>query len=337
MSDSDSSSDEEEIQEHEADAAAALKSGKLKVPNGDGTFRCPFCVSKKKQDYKYHELLAHATGQGKSIRGNLVMGGQHRALATFLETELKHFAEPAAPRFVKLEQATPQRKQADHMVVHPWVGLVYNIGTVESGGKRTSAGAGELKERFREYCPDQVKSFWDFRGSLGVAAITFNPDMLGYGHCRAFETGFLSAHHGKNNWLKNKKAGCLGTELYGWMATEEDYNENGKVGEYLRGRCNLKTMNELEDDRMRTHEHLRNQLIHTIAAQSELLAHADTENFGLRSRMEAAEQARKRADLERQILEDKHRMGNHHQYPVGPTLGTGVGVCRDRTRERVTT
>lgn len=103
-----------------------------------------------------------------------------------------------------------------------------------------------------------MKFFWDFRGLLGVVVIIFNLDMLGYGYCRVFEMGFLSVYYGKNNWLKNKKVGCFGIELYGWMVIEEDYNENGKVGEYLWGRCNFKIMNEFEDDRMCMYEYFRN-------------------------------------------------------------------------------
>lgn len=325
---SDSGSDDEEVKEHETEASADLKSGKLKASNVDGTLKCPFCVSKKKQDYKYHELLAHASGQGKSKRGNLVMVGQHRALASYLQNELKDLAKPAAPRYVKLEQAPPQRKESGHMFVHPWVALIYNIGTVESAGKRTSPGAGELKEQFQKFNPDQVKAFWDFRGSLGMAAITFRKDLQGYEDCRLLEMSFLEKHHGKNNYLKNKETRCLGTELYGWMATEDDYNDRGKVGEFLRDKFNLKTMTQLEDDKMRTHEHLRKQLQDTISAQNQMIANQNTENVGLRNKMEAAEQGRKIAELQRQIQEEKFKEGSGW---TSPTLGCGhCFFCTER-------
>lgn len=307
----DSGSEDDEIREHEAEAASELKSGKLQVVSGEGTFRCPFCVSKKKQEYKYHELLAHSTGQAKSIRGDFVMGGKHRALSAYLQNELKHFAAPAAIRHIKLEQAVPQRTQVEveGKMLYPWVVLIYNIQTVQTGGRKSSAGAGELKERFQEYCPEQVKTLWDFRGPLGVAAITFSKDMLGYGHSRALETNFLRTHHGKHNWLKNKEAGCLGTELYGWMATPEDCCQSGPVGKYLTDSFTEKTMFEMEEEKMRAAQQVTKQLAQTISTQSAQLENALTENDGLRYRMEAEEQARKKVELEIQALQDRHKQG----------------------------
>jgi hypothetical protein len=34
-----------------------IKEGKLKVLNSDGTFRCPFSPNKRKQSYKFSEIL----------------------------------------------------------------------------------------------------------------------------------------------------------------------------------------------------------------------------------------------------------------------------------------
>jgi hypothetical protein len=41
-----------------------LPSGNHQVRNPDGTFYCPFCPSKKKQDYKLKGLLQHADAIG---------------------------------------------------------------------------------------------------------------------------------------------------------------------------------------------------------------------------------------------------------------------------------
>ncbi len=59
---------ESEAEEFEEQAIQDIKEGKLKVLNSDGTFRCPFSPNKKKQSYKFSEILQHAEGVQKGKR-----------------------------------------------------------------------------------------------------------------------------------------------------------------------------------------------------------------------------------------------------------------------------
>ncbi|KAG8069376.1 hypothetical protein GUJ93_ZPchr0005g15322 [Zizania palustris] len=54
-----------------------LQSGKHRVRNPDGTFHCPLCLGKKKQNYQLKDLLQHADG----------IGARHRAFARFVHTD----------------------------------------------------------------------------------------------------------------------------------------------------------------------------------------------------------------------------------------------------------
>ncbi|KAL5102032.1 hypothetical protein RYX36_006359 [Vicia faba] len=66
-----------------------LRTGKQKVKTSSETFSCPYCPEKK-QDYKYNELLNHATGIGRSSsdKRSDKEKGCHLALVKYLEQDL---------------------------------------------------------------------------------------------------------------------------------------------------------------------------------------------------------------------------------------------------------
>ncbi|CAN0905258.1 Factor of DNA methylation 5 [Linum grandiflorum] len=58
-----------------------------------GRLRCPFCPGKKKQSYKYKELLQHASGVGKgSAKRSGKQKANHLALVRYLEVDLDDLA-----------------------------------------------------------------------------------------------------------------------------------------------------------------------------------------------------------------------------------------------------
>ncbi|KAF7141680.1 hypothetical protein RHSIM_Rhsim06G0089800 [Rhododendron simsii] len=63
---SESSSDisDSEINEYKDKSYEELKKGNYRVKNRDGSLRCPFCLGKKKQQFKYRDLLQHAPRVG---------------------------------------------------------------------------------------------------------------------------------------------------------------------------------------------------------------------------------------------------------------------------------
>ena len=63
MADSDSDEyDSDEVNKAYEEAKASLQDRTVKCVNSDGTFRCPYSPGRKKQDYKYSEILQHAVG-----------------------------------------------------------------------------------------------------------------------------------------------------------------------------------------------------------------------------------------------------------------------------------
>ncbi|WVY90615.1 hypothetical protein V8G54_036129 [Vigna mungo] len=75
-----------------------LKKGTYKVKNSDETFICPYCPERK-QDYKYRELLNHASGVGRSSseKRTAKEKANHLALVKYLEKDLAYLDGTSKP------------------------------------------------------------------------------------------------------------------------------------------------------------------------------------------------------------------------------------------------
>ncbi|KAM3279716.1 hypothetical protein ACQJBY_046845 [Aegilops geniculata] len=100
-SDESSELSDTDIGDYAKKAYADLKSGKLMARFGTDRFTCPFCLGKKKLDYRYIELLNHAIGLSASNHAAKVKAN-HQALANHLETD---HADAAASRPVRQTEA----------------------------------------------------------------------------------------------------------------------------------------------------------------------------------------------------------------------------------------
>jgi hypothetical protein len=133
-SDEESDISESEIHEYKEKPYDELKTGKFKVKGPNGTLRCPFCAGKKKQDYKYKDLLQHANGVGTgSSNRSAKQKANHLALAKYLETELANEAEPQPQRVCK--PATTATSEKDEVYCWPWTGIIVNILDEPKNGK----------------------------------------------------------------------------------------------------------------------------------------------------------------------------------------------------------
>lgn len=150
-SDDYSNSDEEETGTFEEKVSEGIRSGRLVVKNGDGTYKCPLSPGRKKQKYKYRELLAHATQISRGKKGPEKVGG-HRALMKFLEEDLGDKPMPLqAERVLYLEQAVPKREATATRLLAPWMGILVNIDNTRTNDKgfRVAAGAADIREKFK--------------------------------------------------------------------------------------------------------------------------------------------------------------------------------------------
>ncbi|CAH9142741.1 unnamed protein product [Cuscuta epithymum] len=244
MSSSDEESDlsESEINDYKEKPYEELRSGKFKVKGPNGCLRCPFCAGKKKQDYKYKDLLQHATGVGKgSANRRLIQKANHLALAQYLEKDLADEAEPLPERAV---QPVHVASEQNNLYCWPWIGIVVNV------LEKVTENAVEEEEfwlkRFSKYGAQEVKIFCDDKSRTSELAIKFKRDWTGYKNALEFEMAFVADCCSKRDW--NAQRSSPGSNIYGWFAREDDYHSDGAIGYYLREIGQLKTITDLEQE-----------------------------------------------------------------------------------------
>ncbi|XP_034699030.1 factor of DNA methylation 1-like [Vitis riparia] len=240
-SDQESDISESEIVEYKEKPYEQLKTGKYKVKGTNGMLRCPFCAGKKKQDYRYKDLLQHASGVAKgSANRSAKQKANHLALAKYLETDLASESDQA-PRAVEPKPVTRTQEQ-DDLFVWPWTGIITNIVTEQKNGNDLGDSAYWLK-KFSKHKPLEVHTFWNDIDQTALAIVRFNNDWTGFMNATAFEKAFEADRHSKKEWNVQKQH--RGSNIYGWVARADDYISEGPVGEYLRKTGELKTISDI--------------------------------------------------------------------------------------------
>lgn len=132
---------ESKAEEFEEQAIQDIKQGKLKVLNSDGTFRCPFSLNKKKQSYKFSEILQHAEGVQKG-KQSMEAAGKHQALLRHLKQDHKERAQPQAEQIIYLDQTIPSRVEKPRFVI-PHMGILLNIKNIYTCADGFHQGPGQ--------------------------------------------------------------------------------------------------------------------------------------------------------------------------------------------------
>ena len=238
-SDEESDISESEINDYKDKPYEELRSGKLKVKGPNGTLRCPFCAGKKKQDYKYKDLLQHSSGVAKgSANRSAVQKANHLALALYLEKELAHEADqtqrPAPPKPVVRDE------KAEDLYVWPWAGVVANIQLSQPKDGEDLLDSGYWLKKFSKWKPLEVYTFFNEEEQAAGAVVYFNKDWNGFGNATDFGKWFISDCHGKEHWNARKQK--PGSSINGWCARFDDYESQGPVGEFLCKRGQLQTV-----------------------------------------------------------------------------------------------
>ncbi|XP_047166875.1 factor of DNA methylation 1-like [Vigna umbellata] len=256
-SEEDSDLSESEIYDYSEKPYELLRAGKYKVKNLNGTLRCPYCAGKKKQDYKYKDLLQHASGVGKgSANRSAKQKANHLALAKYLEIDLASEAEPI--QNPALPPVVSQPSQLEYLYyVWPWTGIIVNI-----KGKLIDS-THWLKE-FAKFRPTDSHIFMKDSDMAAQAVVVFNSDWNGFINATEFEKSFETARRGKKDWSSNKLE--ADSNIYGWVAREDDYNCGGPIGEYLRSKGTLRTVSDIVQEASES----RNNIVTNLTKEIEI-------------------------------------------------------------------
>ncbi|XP_042504376.1 protein INVOLVED IN DE NOVO 2-like [Macadamia integrifolia] len=265
----DESSDlsESEINEYGDKSYEKLKSGDPKVKISNDTYRCPFCLGKRKRDYLYKELLQHASGVGKgSSTRSVKQKANHLALAKFMERDIA----PEGSLLQHVAVSGPPSGRDNDVFVWPWTGIVVNIPTDYKDRRYVGESGSKLREQFirRGYNPVRVRPLWNYRGHSGTAIVEFNKDWPGFNNAMSFEKAYEADHYGKRDWSGRKHKG---SSLYAWVAREDDYKSGGIIGEELQKIGDLKTISDIVAEEERKKKKLVSNLTSVIEIKNKHL------------------------------------------------------------------
>lgn len=267
----DNSSDEEsEISESEIDVYSdkpykLLKNGDYKVKVKD-TFRCPFCSGKKKQHYKYKELLAHASGVAKgSASRSAKQKANHFALAKYMENELAGDAEVPRPQVTSSSWKQSQAVEND-IYVWPWMGIVINP-VRRTDNNKLLLDSAYWSKKFARFNPLEVKTLWLEQESVVAVIPQFNSGMSGFKSATELEKEYEIRGCGKKDW--SDKRGDWRSKAYGWCARADDYNSQGSIAEYLSKVGKLRSFSDICNEEIQNKNIVVDDLANKIAMTNE--------------------------------------------------------------------
>nr|DAD26436.1 TPA_asm: hypothetical protein HUJ06_027904 [Nelumbo nucifera] len=252
---------ESEIEEHEDKSYKKLKNGNYQVKTSGESFRCPFCPGKRKRDYLYMEILQHAAGLGTGSHNRSVkQKANHLALKKYLKTEI---APVGGPSERAAETKPPTGHNHDEKFVWPWTGIVVNLPIEWKDGRYVGESGSRLRDQLarRGFSPVRVQSLWNHRGHSGTALVEFNKNWPGFNDAMSFEKAFQADHHGKKDWYARERRG---SNIYAWVARDDDYKSTGIIGEHLQKIGDLKTISEIVAEETRKTDKLVSNLTNTI-------------------------------------------------------------------------
>ena len=264
--DEESEISESEIDDYSENPYRKLQTGHYMVKKVNGTLRCPFCSGKKKQDYKYKELMAHASGVSKgSVSRSAKQKANHLALANYLETELAGggHAEPLPRR--------PQLKETEakpgEVYVWPWMGIVMNPLKETDDDKEVILDSGYWLKRLSRFKPVDVNVFLVQKDCVVAVVAEFNSEWSGFASATELEKEFEREGCSKKEWVE--KRGDSESKAYGWCARAEDYNSEGPIGEYLSKEGKLRTVSDISQEKAEDRNSVLEELSSMIAMTNE--------------------------------------------------------------------
>lgn len=162
----------------------------------------PIFCWKEEQEYRYEELLQHATGAGNgSSNRSAKRKAKHLALVKFLETELATEVEPQPQDISK--PSTTYTSKKNELYYWPWTGIIVNILNEPNSRKDIHDGGYWLK-KLNKYNPLEVEMFKDKQGQTARAIVRFENNWTGFEGAIEFKKSFEANKHGKKKWSARK-------------------------------------------------------------------------------------------------------------------------------------
>ncbi|KAG7591840.1 XS domain [Arabidopsis thaliana x Arabidopsis arenosa] len=265
-SDEESEISESEIDDYSETPYLLLRNGSYKV-TVNGQLRCPFCSGKKKQDYKYKELYAHATGVSKgSASRSAKQKANHLALAKFLENELAGYAEPLPRPPVVPPQFDETEPNPHDVYVWPWMAIVLNP-LKETDDKELLLDSAFWLKTLSKFKPIEVNAFWVEQDSIVGVIAKFHSDWSGFASATELEKEFETQGSSKKEWTE--RSGDSESKAYGWCARAEDFNSQGPIGEYLSKEGQLRTVSDVLQEKVQDRNTVLDELSNMIAMTNE--------------------------------------------------------------------
>lgn len=264
-SDEDSEISDSEIDDYEGKVYARLMSGDLNIKKNGESYTCPFCSSKKKNNYSKISLVQHASGVSAAPNRKAKEKAAHRALFKHLKNDPAKSPE-SRPHVTPVEPQPLQNR--DEKFVWPWMGVLVNVPTEWKDGRQVGESGNRLKGQLSHFGPLKVIPLWTFRGHTGNAIVEFGKDWNGFRNARTFESHFAAGGYGKKDWIGKKNQG---SELYGWLARAEDYHSPGIIADHLRKNGDLKSVNDLAKEGARKTDRLVANLANQIEVKNRYL------------------------------------------------------------------
>lgn len=267
---SESEVSESEIADYSEKPYKQMRDGVLKVKLKADTFKCPFCSGKKKQHYKYKELLAHSSGVARgSATRNCKQKANHLALSKYLQNELAGDAEP--PRLqLTVYSADKQNKAAvSDVYVWPWMGIVISPLRGNDDDKSLILDSAYWLKRLARFKPLEVKTLWVEEDEAVAVILKFSGGMDGFKRATELEKEYNVKRCGKKDW--SYKTGDWRLKTYGWCARADDYNSQGSVAEYLSTVGRLRSFSDISKEEMQNRSIVVDDLADKIAEKNEVL------------------------------------------------------------------
>ncbi|CAO2199881.1 unnamed protein product [Urochloa humidicola] len=308
-SDESSELSETDIDDYAEKSYLDLKSGKLVARLGTDRFRCPFCPGKKKQDYRYNELLQHAVAVGASNRAAKVKAN-HQALAKLLKEDHADAAATLPPRQAVALSNPPKPVKDQEVFVWPWMGILANV-----PAEQTQGGGAIVMKQLAEFKPLQYTAVYGASGYTGYGIVLFSKDWIGFKNALAFQHLFKSQRLGKMDWKETRQHGNY---VFGWLAKEEDYRSDDPVGTFLSANGDLKTVSDLEQEMSSKTDNLIATLTQQITAKSKYVQELECKwnqmNLSLQRAMEEGDLLRKRYNEEMRNMQSAAREHMHRVF-----------------------